>query len=344
MRKAALITLLSIRKNVRTTILLALMDYFDNEQDILFQDLVNILNLNGVELVFPPKGTLQRYSDNVLFYCFITGKSLQESSQRTLHTFPNDILCNIFQFLDAKNAATISRCSRYFYHQTKSDVYWQNNLVNLGCNRKELTKIIHKKVIQNYRSLYRTIQHLAYADRAKLTSREFCYLIGEILALKNATREALMARRGRNVLHCTALSASVEAMKYAVDVLGVARDSRDHHGSNALHYAAHTGSVEAMKYALDVLGLSQDSCDHHGRNALHYAAHSGSLEANYFLYQSSHEHNLTWNPTLQDGHGHDAFLYANNARCTPEVKRMIIRFMLYPHALAKNRPTECLMI
>lgn len=195
--------------------------------------------------------------------------------------------------------------------------YWKDKLIAAGCNDKTVVEVLDTNIIENYQKLYRTLLKLPRCFRGVLSRFEFYCLSGEFVAISKyiiqcggytqrsssdycpvhyvAMSGSVVAMKyiievlkldptsfdpnGRNVLHYAALSGSVDAMKYAVDVLHIHPDSANKLIANTLLFAAQSGSVAAMEYVINVLKHDPKSVNQSGSNALHFAAQSGSIEA-----------------------------------------------------------------
>ena len=275
-----------------------------DDQNITFSEVVQFFDQHGFQPTVSAKEIAKHYSDTDLFYLFITGRTFQEvkeqekkeENRRIFDRAPDALLdFTLAPMLDAKSVANLSSCSSSLYKRTTTKLsYWRDKLIAKGCNEEALNKIAHAKVIQNYKKLYRTLLRFEYKFRKRLSAWELCCLSGE-----------------------------PKAIFHAIQNEGLTRETKGLFGRNALHNAALSGSVEAMKYAIDVLKIPATSVQNNGANALHNAAWSGSVEAVRFVRRLSYEFDLKLEPTVRDVNGHDAFWYADKTARAAAVKEVL---------------------
>ena len=145
------------------------------------------------------------------------------------------------------------------------------------------------------------------ADIDGHTPSHYAALSGSVEAMKYAIEilkipKDTVGAGGANIFLLAALSGSVKGMVYAIE-LGIPFDSVDNAGATAFHYAARSGSVEAMDEGIK-LGIAADSLDNNNANALHYASEGGSPVA------MDHAVKLGILADSKDVNGANAFLHA----------------------------------
>ena len=169
---------------------------------------------------------------------------------------PKDILkAYILPLLDAKSAASLSGCSLSLFTEIRGINYWRGKLLSLGCDKEELQTVINANVITNYAKLYRALHSLNKHSYPQLKAWELYCLSGEIPAIQHVIEEKVTLTKhtvGVNrcsALHYTAVSGSVSAMKFVIEILKIDYNPLDAEMRNITYYAILSGSAKAKQYA-----------------------------------------------------------------------------------------------
>lgn len=165
------------------------------DEDVTYHNFISYLHEMGLDL--NKQNTSSDISDAELFYQFIIQEKKEHKEvvrqeiiknmnpDATLDLLPKHLReTQLGKFLDPKSLVNLSSTCSALYSEIKGILYWDNKLIEAGCNKDLLKKVIQSNIIQNYKNLYRAFMNMPYKDRTHINdSWEIFYLSGEPRAI-----------------------------------------------------------------------------------------------------------------------------------------------------------------